>query len=501
MRSAGVAFLLSTTVAALLTPVVRNLAIRYNLLDAVNTRKVHGRPVPRLGGLAIIAGFYAPLVGMALYETGVGMLFYSQLRTAIALMVSGVAIALLGVYDDVRGANAIKKFSVQIALAIFLYFMGFRIEQIATPFGGTVTLGIFALPFTVVWIVGVINALNLIDGLDGLAGGVALFAIGTTFIIAFLRGDPMMMLFMACLGGGVLGFLFYNFNPASIFMGDTGSMFLGLILAAGSIQSAQKSSTAVAILIPIVVLGLPIADTLLAMARRAASGRSLFTADKEHIHHRLMALGFSHRKAVVVLYAASVALAGFALLLTFANSTQAAILLAVLALCFLVSVRSLGFLRLERATEVKRIRKRNQRLRASVRTAGRLLARARNHEQFWEAISPLAKDLNVCELTISLEELASNEHRACRSFEFSDPGSDAKPFRASFEIVGREKPIGSIEMLWSDGRQEIDRDEEIAIELLCEHIAEGWQALIGEGFGGGRDPLSPENGKLSVLRS
>lgn len=199
-----------------------------------------------------------------------------------------------------------------------------------------------AIPFTLLWIVGVVNAMNLIDGLDGLAGVVALFAVLTTFIVAVNQPNPLMMLFTAALAGAILGFLFYNLNPATIFMGDTGSMFPGFILAAASIKSGQKSSTAVAILTPIVALGLPILDTLLAMARRAVRGRPLFSADKEHIHHRLMSLGMSHRQAAFALYAVCLALNVVALVLVFSNRAAAASLLVALTIVGFFAMRRLG---------------------------------------------------------------------------------------------------------------------------------------------------------------
>ena len=190
-----------------------------------------------------------------------------------------------------------------------------------------------ALPFTLLWIVGVINAMNLIDGLDGLAGGVALVAVATMFLVSMQRNQPLMVLFSASLGGAVLGFLFYNFNPASIFMGDTGSMFLGFVLATSSIRTNQKASTTVAVLIPIITLGLPILDTLLAMSRRAVRGRPLFRADKEHIHHRLLGLGLTHRQTVLALYGMCLVLGGLAVVLTYTNSALiTATLLSALAM-------------------------------------------------------------------------------------------------------------------------------------------------------------------------
>jgi UDP-GlcNAc:undecaprenyl-phosphate/decaprenyl-phosphate GlcNAc-1-phosphate transferase len=249
MRTAGVAFVLACLVSGLLTPWVRRFALKHHLFDDhVSSRKVHGRPIPRLGGVAIAAGFYAPLLALLLEASGVGGMFYANSHRAIAFLLGGVAICLLGLYDDIRGSGAGKKFLAQFAIAGALYWFGFRIDILALPFIGVFSLGPFGILFTVLWIVGVINAMNLIDGLDGLAAGVGLFGLVTTFVLAASRGDPIMMLFMAALSGATVGFLIYNFNPASIFMGDTGSMFLGYVLAVGAIQTNRKSSTAVAIL-------------------------------------------------------------------------------------------------------------------------------------------------------------------------------------------------------------------------------------------------------------
>ena len=331
MRSAAVAFILSIICGTILTPIVRRLAHRMGALDhALSSRKIHGRPVPRLGGVAIVLAFYAPLVGLLLFHNGVSEMFLAERQKVVGLFVGGIAIALLGVYDDLRGAGAGKKFLVQFAVAGLMFALGYRVDAIANPFGAELQLGWASLPFTLFWIVGVINAMNLIDGLDGLAGGVALVAVLTTFLISLQRGHPLMMLFSGALAGAILGFLFYNFNPASIFMGDTGSMFLGFVLAASAIQTNQKSSTAVAVLIPGIALGLPIMDTLLAMGRRALRGRPIFQADKEHIHHRLLARGLSHRQAVLVLYGFCVLLGAVALILTYTNSMQSAFLLVAI---------------------------------------------------------------------------------------------------------------------------------------------------------------------------
>jgi len=213
MRTAGVAFVLACLVSALLTPVVRRFALKHHLFDDnVASRKVHGRPTPRLGGIAIAAGFYVPLLALLFEASGVGGIFYANSHRAIAFLVGGVAICALGLYDDIRGSGAVKKFIAQFAIAGALYWFGFRIDVLSLPFVGTVSLGSLSLLFTLLWIVGVINALNLIDGLDGLAAGVGLFGVATTFVMSASRNDPIMMLFMAGLGGSLLGFLIYQFQ-------------------------------------------------------------------------------------------------------------------------------------------------------------------------------------------------------------------------------------------------------------------------------------------------
>ena len=395
MRTAIVAFILACLIAVLLTPVIRRFALARRLFDDhMAARKVHGRPIPRLGGVAIVAGFYAPLMALMWWSSGVGQTFYSIGLRAKAFLLGGVVIVLLGLYDDLRGAGAGKKFLVQFLVAIALYSVGFHIEWISLPMIGSLALGHFSIVFTVLWIVGVINALNLIDGLDGLAAGVAFFAVLTTFIIAANHGDPIMMLFMGALAGALLGFLVYNFNPASIFMGDSGSMFLGYVLAVGSIETSQKATTTVAILVPIMALGLPITDTLLAMVRRGLQHKPLFSADRAHIHHRLLDMGMSHRRAVLVLYGASALLCTIALILTFASNLQSAlILLATLGLV-IAAIRFLGYGRKLSAVAEKLGPEINSQL---IRLGG-----TKDETQMWRELKKAARKLGIASLRMTL---------------------------------------------------------------------------------------------------
>jgi UDP-GlcNAc:undecaprenyl-phosphate/decaprenyl-phosphate GlcNAc-1-phosphate transferase len=470
MRTAAVAFVLSMLCATVLTPLVRRLAHSRGFLDhALSSRKIHGRPIPRLGGIAIVIGFYVPMLALTLFPTGVGELFLAQRNHVIGLFVGGLAIALLGLYDDLRGAGAGRKFLVQFAVAGGLYYLGFRIDALANPIGEPLTLGWLSLPFTMFWIVGVINALNLIDGLDGLAGGVALVAVIITFLISLQRGHPLMMLFSSALAGAILGFLFYNFNPASIFMGDTGSMFLGFVLATTAIQTNQKASTAVAVLIPGIALGLPILDTLLAIARRAVRGRPLFQADKEHIHHRLIALGLSHRQAVLVLYGLCVLLGAVALALTYTSSGQSALLLIVLAFVAFIFLRSLGYMRLGHMSATAAERKRNRTMQGAVRPLGRQLRHSPNVENMWPLVVQAAGALGAAAVRLRVEAAGQSAK------SFSHPAENGEPIESAwfqFPVPAGKFLDCQLEMGWADGRTGVDSDTEIAVDIFCEYLGE-----------------------------
>jgi UDP-GlcNAc:undecaprenyl-phosphate GlcNAc-1-phosphate transferase len=478
--------------AALLTPLVRRLSYRFGVLDhALSARKIHGRPVPRLGGIAIVIGFYAPLLGLLVLESSVGGMFLAERNLAFGLIVGGILIAGLGVYDDLRGAGAGKKFIVQFAIAGILYYLGFRVEALANPFGEPLQLGWLSLPFTLIWMVGVINAMNLIDGLDGLAGGVALVAVSTILLVSLHRSQPLMILFCAALAGSILGFLFYNFNPASIFMGDTGSMFLGFVLATSSIRTGQKSSTTVAVLIPIIILGLPILDTLLAMSRRAIRGRPLFRADKEHIHHRLLGLGLSHRQAVLVLYGICVLLGAVALLITYVESKRITLLLVVgLVATVLVFLRRLGYIRLDTSHFLSDQRRRNRALRAAVRPLAEQLRQAAGAEEIWETVrtaSSTVFEASGVRLHLAAKDSGSDSSTAifssgfgedpCAGGEEPEEAASDNLFRARFNLIGEKQDDGVVEFGWRDGRSEIDRDLEIAIELFCAYVAEAHERL------------------------
>jgi len=302
LRTFLVAFLMALGIAALTTSPVLHLARWLRLYDQPDgVRKIHRDAIPRLGGIAITAGCLSPLVALLFYTNTFAQELREHDTRLHAFFLGALAILGLGVYDDIRGCGAWAKLGVQFSVAVLLWSVGLRFDSFSLM-GTAYNLGVLSLPVTMLWVAGIINAMNLIDGMDGLAAGVAVFASLALFIIAVMDGNPILALFASVLGGSCLGFLLYNFSPALIFMGDSGSMGIGYLFAVASLWTVSKRSTGLALLLPAVALGLPIADTFLAFGRRAIRGRSPFHSDREHIHHRLLDLGLTPRQAVLLLY-------------------------------------------------------------------------------------------------------------------------------------------------------------------------------------------------------
>lgn len=302
MRTYLVAFLTALGITSLVTPLVLRLSRRWQLLDQPDgERKIHAQPIPRTGGIGIAAGFFAPLVGLLFYQNVFALELRQSGARVTAFFGGALAILALGVWDDLRGLNAWWKLSVQLLVGALLWQAGLRVEQVSL-FGQAYSFGMVSLPLTMLWVAGCVNAFNLIDGLDGLAAGVGIFAAVALFGNALMDENVLLVLFASALAGALLGFLAYNFSPALIFMGDSGSMTIGYVFASAALWSYAKRSTALALLLPVLAMAVPLGDTVFAFARRLLSGRSPFSSDRKHIHHRLMDAGLSHRKAVLTLY-------------------------------------------------------------------------------------------------------------------------------------------------------------------------------------------------------
>jgi UDP-GlcNAc:undecaprenyl-phosphate/decaprenyl-phosphate GlcNAc-1-phosphate transferase len=338
-------FVVSLVVSFVATRQVRDVATRRGWISIPKDgRHVHQTPLPRLGGVAIFLAFSFSLIlwlGLAL--------FYPRLleglapATLLRIYVPACLIFCLGIYDDLHGAGPYLKFSVQVIAASMLFLGGMRILDL--PVLGAHSLPWFVgLPLTVIWVVAVTNAFNLIDGLDGLAAGSALFSTVVFFVVALVNQSWLGSLMSVALAGAILGFLRFNFNPATIFLGDSGSLFIGFVLSALALAGAQKAPTLVAVAIPVVSFGLPILETALSVLRRLISGRPIFTADREHIHHKLLQLGMSHRQVVVVLYAVSALFAMLSLFLLWPTGSTLGLVLAVVGTGVWLGVQHLNYL-------------------------------------------------------------------------------------------------------------------------------------------------------------
>jgi UDP-GlcNAc:undecaprenyl-phosphate GlcNAc-1-phosphate transferase len=301
-------FAIACVVGLVVTPIVRHYAYRLELLDMPGGRKVHQIPVPRLGGVAMTLAFAAGVGFAGLVASELGSAAFLRLSLAPAIL-GGVALLLVvGLVDDIRGMPALAKLGGQVAVALLAALMGLRLDQLAMPWG-VVELGPFAVPLTVAWVVGVMNAVNLIDGLDGLAAAVALTVLGAFGLLAVVDGvDPTQPIIAATIGAA-LGFLAYNLHPAEIIMGDTGSMFLGFLIAAIGISLTQDPVRPVEPWVPIIALGVPLIDMAWAVVRRTARGEPFFVADRGHIHHQLLRRGLTQRDAMLTLTAVSAAFA------------------------------------------------------------------------------------------------------------------------------------------------------------------------------------------------
>ncbi|MGA9529837.1 MAG: MraY family glycosyltransferase [Terriglobales bacterium] len=339
-------FASSLALSFIATREVRNISIRRGwVFRPQEGRHVHQTPLPRLGGVAIFLAFTITLglwFGLSFIFPRVA--WGTDATVLLRIYVPACLIFCLGVYDDLRGTGPYVKFAVQAMAAVMLFAGGMHVLNLPVLFGQHSLPWFLDLPATVLWVVAVTNAFNLIDGLDGLAAGSALFSTMVFFVVALVDQSWLGALMSIALAGAVLGFLRFNFNPATIFLGDSGSLFIGFMLSALALAGAQKAPTFVAVAIPVVSFGLPILETSLSILRRLISGRPIFTADREHIHHKLLQMGLSHREVVIVLYAVSALFALLSLFLLWPTGSTLGLVLAVVGTGIWIGIQHLNYL-------------------------------------------------------------------------------------------------------------------------------------------------------------
>jgi len=330
------ALVLSFGISYFTTPLAIKLAHKIGAIDVPkDNRRVHKNPIPRLGGVAIFLGFIVSSI--FLVDINLQM---------IGIFAGAFLIVAMGIVDDIKEIRPKVKLAGQILAALIVVLSGVKIVWVTNPFDGLdgmlQLMPMIGIPITIFWIVGATNTVNLIDGLDGLAAGVSAISAITLSFVAYINGQHTSSILLLSLAGAAIGFLPYNFNPAKIFMGDTGSLFLGYTLSVIAIQGSIKSATALSIAIPILALGLPIFDTTFAIIRRASNGKPIMQADKGHLHHRLLSKGLSQRQTVLILYAISLFLGLSAVLIS-----ELSLFESVLILCLDFVLIYYGIIRLK----------------------------------------------------------------------------------------------------------------------------------------------------------
>jgi UDP-GlcNAc:undecaprenyl-phosphate GlcNAc-1-phosphate transferase len=333
-----IGFVASCALSVILTPIVKKFAVWVGAVAVPNHRSVHTKIMPQLGGLAIFFAFIGAYFIIAPATKSYNM------DVAMGLLIGGAIIVLVGALDDRFVLSPKVKLLGQFMAAGVVVYFGLEVDFVKLPFGDAIDLNSWVgIPITILWIVGVTNAVNLIDGLDGLSAGVSGIATATIMVLSIMIGNYGVALICAVLLGSILGFLFFNFHPASIFMGDTGALFLGFALATLSILG-YKQATIVSLLVPILILGVPLSDTFIAILRRKLNKKPIFAPDKGHLHHCLMGLGFTTRKTVLIIYGVSALFGLFAVLLSQATQWWALVITAVMFLIIVICAEAIGII-------------------------------------------------------------------------------------------------------------------------------------------------------------
>jgi UDP-GlcNAc:undecaprenyl-phosphate GlcNAc-1-phosphate transferase len=387
-------YLGSLVLALLATPVVIWLARRIGAVDRPGVRSIHKRPTPRIGGVAIFLSAVALIVAVPFVDNNVGGAFRSVWLQLATLLGCSAMIFVVGLIDDLKGLPARVKLLAEVVGAILLCIVGVRITNIELTSQWVLPLGGWGCLLTILWVVGVTNAVNLSDGLDGLAAGVSAIACGVIAIFAIHSGDPIMAVFMLALLGSLCGFLVFNFNPARIFMGDCGSLFLGFTIASASVMCMTKSAAIVGLALPALALGIPIFDTLFCMLRRFLERRSMFAPDRSHFHHKLLDLGLQQKHAVMTIYGATLLAAGMGLFMLMSRDLNTLVIFGCVLLLIVLLFRVVGAVHLRetvgrlRDKHVNVLCEKNER-----KTFEHMQLRFRQvhgHSQWWQAVCEAA---------------------------------------------------------------------------------------------------------------
>ena len=407
-----------------------------------------------------------------------------------------ILIFLLGVYDDRRNASPLLKFSVQAIAGAMLFAGGLRIFALPVLFGTHRFSGVTGLALTIVWVIAITNAFNLIDGLDGLAAGSALFSTLVVFVVALLGNMSLISLVALALAGAIVGFLRYNFNPATIFLGDCGSLFIGFMLSALALYGSQKTPTIVAVAIPMVSFGLPILETSLSVLRRLISGRPVFTADREHIHHKLLQLGMSHRQVVIVLYGVSAIFALLSLFLLWPTGSTLGLVLAVLGTGIWIGVQHLGYLEFG---ELRRVAQRTVTQRQvfannlAIRRAAEELKAAVDFQGIFRILGAALEENDFDGFELRAEFRPGNQesvtHATCPSMRWRKPGSlgawgFGSAWSLHFDLVSTgNQYCGTLILFRRYAQRDLQTDINLLTSIFATSLADATSRIISANQG------------------
>ena len=403
MYSLGLLAFSSFILALLLTPLVRNLARRFGLMDhSLGERRLHADPIPRLGGIAMVLAYIGSFAILLLAGLQGGRLISKGFSVMIRLMPAAALIFAIGILDDLRGLSPLQKFAGQLVAALLAIWSGVLVTGVI-GWDFPVWVGV---PVTVIWLVGCTNAFNLIDGMDGLATGTGLFATMTMLLVALFYNDVTLALAMAPLMGALLGFLRFNFNPATIFLGDCGSLTLGFLLGCYGVFWSQKAATVLGMTAPMMVLAVPLLDTTLSIARRFLKGKPIYEADQDHIHHRLLARGMTQRNVVLLLYGVAACGALLSMLLGALENQYSGLVVLIFCGAAWIGVQHLGYVefgvaRRLFANGVFRPQLHNQLVLQTLETE---LKAARHPSDCWRVVCQASRELGFTEVEMRLDD-------------------------------------------------------------------------------------------------
>jgi UDP-GlcNAc:undecaprenyl-phosphate/decaprenyl-phosphate GlcNAc-1-phosphate transferase len=399
-------YCLALLAATGLTPLVTLWAGKRGLVDKPGIRKIHSAPIARVGGIAIFAGVMLAILPVLAVQNAIGEFFRARAAEVVVIMASSVVIFLVGLYDDLKQARISTKLGVEILATLFVMSAGIHVDVVHIRNLPPINLGAWGYIVTFIWIIGITNAINLIDGLDGLAAGISAIACGVMAALSIWQGNVMLAIIMLALLGSLTGFLLYNFHPAKIFMGDGGSLFLGFVIASSSVLTASQAEALVGIGLPILVLGIPIFDTLFCILRRVSQRRGIMSPDNGHFHHRLLELGLKQHHVAIVAYMTTFGLTALGLFMLLTHSTGSIVVFLACLSLLLVVFRMAGIFDIKKTysdivdrvdlAHMKRVERRQ------FEEAQLYFKDAQTFDQWWECVCRAAKILEFSSMSLEL---------------------------------------------------------------------------------------------------